>query len=264
MDEAPLLPLSPSRAADFKSCPQLFKFRAVDRLPEPPEPSMARGTLVHVVLEGLLRLPPRQRTRDRALAMLAEGWEALREAGEAPELDAGERRAWMAGAERLLLNYFRLEDPGQVEVHRLEWWVEHAGSGSLLRGIIDRVEVLPGGGWRLTDYKTGPSPSEAWSLGAFFALRFYALVCWRAHGEMPAELRLLHLAEPVTLTLRPTRATLEGLERQLEALGLAIARAHRTGDWRPRRGAPCSWCPHRGICPAWEEAPRPASASAGV
>ena len=31
MEEA-LIKLSPSSATDFKSCPQLFKFRSVDRL----------------------------------------------------------------------------------------------------------------------------------------------------------------------------------------------------------------------------------------
>ena len=55
--EIGLIPLSPSRAADFKACPQLFKFRAIDRLPEPSDPSRARGTLVHAVLERLCRLP---------------------------------------------------------------------------------------------------------------------------------------------------------------------------------------------------------------
>src|SRR5690348_16741497 len=50
----PRLPsLSPSRAADFKTCPLLFRFRTIDRLPEQPSPDQARGTLVHAVLERL-------------------------------------------------------------------------------------------------------------------------------------------------------------------------------------------------------------------
>ena len=28
--------LSPSRAADFMQCPLLYRFRVIDRLPEPP------------------------------------------------------------------------------------------------------------------------------------------------------------------------------------------------------------------------------------
>jgi putative RecB family exonuclease len=35
--------LSPSRAADFKQCPLLYRFRAIDRLPEPPSTAQLRG-----------------------------------------------------------------------------------------------------------------------------------------------------------------------------------------------------------------------------
>ncbi|HEX2823388.1 MAG TPA: PD-(D/E)XK nuclease family protein, partial [Streptosporangiaceae bacterium] len=37
--------LSPSRAADFMTCPLLYRFRVIDRLPEPPTTATARGTL---------------------------------------------------------------------------------------------------------------------------------------------------------------------------------------------------------------------------
>jgi putative RecB family exonuclease len=45
--------LSPSRAADFKTCPLLYRFRCLDRLPEPPSPAAAREELVEIVLDGL-------------------------------------------------------------------------------------------------------------------------------------------------------------------------------------------------------------------
>jgi putative RecB family exonuclease len=53
-----LVPLSPSRASDYKTCPQLFKFRAIDRLPEPADIYSTKGTLVHAVLERLYLLDP--------------------------------------------------------------------------------------------------------------------------------------------------------------------------------------------------------------
>src|SRR6185437_7048867 len=52
--ERPARPsLSPSRAGDFLTCPLLYRFRVIDRLPEPPSPAAVRGTLVHSVLERL-------------------------------------------------------------------------------------------------------------------------------------------------------------------------------------------------------------------
>ncbi|WP_296606109.1 PD-(D/E)XK nuclease family protein, partial [Nocardioides sp.] len=49
--------LSPSRAGDFLSCPLLFRFRTIDKLPEPFSPDAVRGTVVHKVLEDLFDLP---------------------------------------------------------------------------------------------------------------------------------------------------------------------------------------------------------------
>jgi putative RecB family exonuclease len=42
--------LSPSRAGDFMTCPLLYRFRVIDRIPEKPAPAAVRGTLVHAVL----------------------------------------------------------------------------------------------------------------------------------------------------------------------------------------------------------------------
>jgi len=72
--------LSPSRAADFKTCPLLFRFRTIDKLPEQPTADQARGTLVHAVLERLFDLPAAERTPEAAAALVAPSWAALLEA----------------------------------------------------------------------------------------------------------------------------------------------------------------------------------------
>ena len=52
----PVASLSPSRAGDFTTCPLLFRYRTVDRLPESTSPAAVRGTLVHRVLEQVFDL----------------------------------------------------------------------------------------------------------------------------------------------------------------------------------------------------------------
>ncbi|GIF36929.1 hypothetical protein Axi01nite_12400 [Actinoplanes xinjiangensis] len=76
--------LSPSRAADFKTCPLLFRFRTIDKLPETPSADQIRGTLVHAVLEHLFDLPAADRTPEAAAALVAPEWERL--VTEEPEL----------------------------------------------------------------------------------------------------------------------------------------------------------------------------------
>jgi putative RecB family exonuclease len=250
---ARLVPLSPSRACDYKTCPQLFKFRAIDRLPEPADIYSTKGTLVHAVLERLYLLDPPQRTLEWASSTILEVWEDLKCSEEyaSLQLDPEEEATWLGEGLNLLANYFRMEDPTRVMPHEMEWWVEHETERTLLRGIIDRVEILPDGEWVLSDYKTGRAPSESYALGSFFGLKFYALICWRTFGKLPKQLRLIHLKEPQVITLIPTPQMLEAMERQLDAIAQAILRAQDRNDWRPRPSSLCSWCPHRGICPAF-------------
>ncbi|MGH3470654.1 MAG: RecB family exonuclease, partial [Nocardioidaceae bacterium] len=76
--------LSPSRASDFMSCPLLYRFRVIDRLPEKPSIDAVRGSVVHKVLEDLFDLPAFERTRERANLLLEPIWESL--LAEEPEL----------------------------------------------------------------------------------------------------------------------------------------------------------------------------------
>ena len=246
------LKLSPSSASDFKSCPQLFKYRVVDRLPEPVSAVAARGSLVHLVLERLFAEPPSERTPGRAGQLLEQLWDEHWSDDVGPTgSPEDDDRAWLEASRRLLDNYFKLEDPSRLNAERLEWRVGYELSDMHLRGVIDRLEVHPDGAWTITDYKTGRVPGESREQAAFFGLRFYALVCWRAFGVMPKSIRLVYLSDPAVLTLTPHERMLAAFERQMTALGSAIRRAIERDDWRARPSPFCLTCPHQDICPAW-------------
>lgn len=247
------LQLSPSSASDFKSCPQLFKFRKVDELPEPVSGAAARGSLVHAVLERLFLDEPEARTPERAVELLEALWTEVRSDPEIRPsgLIDDEESKWIAQGRMLLGNYFRLEDPRIIHATRLEWWVEYELPDLQLRGIIDRLEERPDGSWVLTDYKTGRVPGETRELAAFFGLRFYALVCWRAFGVIPHEIRLVYLSDPAILSLHPHERMLSAFEKQLTALGSAIRKALHNDDWRARPTPYCMSCAFHSVCPAW-------------
>lgn len=255
--------LSPSRAADFRTCPLRYRFRVLDKLPERSSPAAVRGTLVHAVLERLFDLPAADRTPAAASALVPAEWQRLaRTSPEIAELYGsdvtGELPAMLAGARRMLAGYFALEDPRLLEPLARESRVEVVlSSGLQLRGCIDRLDPAIGGDVRVVDYKTGRLPGEAYEAAALFQLKFYALMLWRTRGEVPTELRLLYLNDTVVLTHHPDAAELAAFERLLGALWRAIARATATGDFRPRRGTMCSWCDHQVRCPEWGGTPPP-------
>ena len=71
------LALSPSRAADFKQCPLLYRYRAIDRFAETPTPAQTRGTVVHAALENLFDMPAELRTQESADLLVEGAWGAL-------------------------------------------------------------------------------------------------------------------------------------------------------------------------------------------
>ena len=267
----PARSLSPSRALDFQSCPLLYRFRVIDRLPEPPSPAAVRGTLVHSVLEALYDLPAERRTLDEAIDLVAPQWAQL--TAERPEVvgmlaDAGtESAAWLRGAGDLVEAYFTMEDPTRLEPAGRELRVEaELPSGLVLRGFVDRLDRAPTGQLRVVDYKTGKAPGAGFEARAMFQMRFYALVLWHMHGELPTVLQLMYLSTGVVLRYEPDEDDLQAMQRKVEALWLAIERAMDSGDWRASKSALCSWCAHKALCPAWGGTPPalPDTASAVV
>ena len=255
--------LSPSRAGDFVTCPLLYRFRTVDRLPEPYSPDAVRGTVVHKVLEDLFDLPAAERTPDRAGAMLVPAWERLLE--QDPELsgmfedgEGAEAAAWLTSCRSVLDRYFTLEDPRRLEPAERELYVETLlDSKLLLRGFVDRIDVAPTGEIRVVDYKSGRSPGEMFEAKALFQMKFYALVIWRTRGVVPAMLQLVYLGNGEILRYVPDEADLRATERKVEAIWRAIRLAEESGDWRPNRSRLCDWCAHQAICPAWGGTPPP-------
>src|SRR5690349_25170586 len=102
--------LSPSRAADFKQCPLLYRFRAIDRLPEPTSPAQLRGSVVHAALEQLYALPAADRVPDTARDLVEPAWQQV--LAEQPELaddiEPAQRDGLLEEARALLSGYYRL------------------------------------------------------------------------------------------------------------------------------------------------------------
>lgn len=251
--------LSPSRAADFKQCPLLYRFRAIDRLPEPSSPAQVRGSVVHAALEQLYALPAAERHRETAMTLVAPAAEQL--VAAEPELADEIGPELLDEARALLSGYYRLEDPTRFDPDSCEQRVEvELEDGTLLRGFVDRIDVAPTGELRVVDYKTGRAPPEARALAEFkamFQMKFYAVALLRSRGVVPARLRLLYLADGQILDYTPDLDELLRFEKTLMAIWRAIQAAGATGDFRPSPSRLCDWCAHHAHCPVFGGSPPP-------
>ena len=246
--------LSPSKASEFTSCPLAFRFATIERRPQPASPHAVKGTLVHAALEGLFwQHPAGRRTPEAALLELERAWDSLQGDPEYVELalQPEEAAAFRVDAEMLVHNYFRLEDPDVVQTVGVELGVETMVDGMRLRGIIDRLDLAPDGSLTVVDYKTGRAPAERYERSSLGGVQTYALLCESVVGRAPAEVRLLHLREPIAISTVATEQTIRGQRRRAVAIWSAIERACDTEDFRPHTGPLCAFCHFKPDCPAF-------------
>ena len=246
------LALSPSRASDFKTCPLLYRYRAIDRLPEAPSAPAVRGTLVHSTLERMFGRPAEERTPDLTVADVEPLWEQM--SAEYPQLaeliPAEDLPSWLTSARDLVRTYFSLEDPRRFTPEACELAIEiEVGDGVPLRGFVDRLDRAATGQLRVVDYKTGRSPGPDFEAKALYQLKFYALMIFKMRGVIPAQLKLIYLADALSLTYSPSQDELVAFESGVAALWEAIIRARRTGDFPARQSRMCEWCSYQALCP---------------
>jgi putative RecB family exonuclease len=245
--------LSPSKVASFKDCALAFRLSAIEHLPEPPSPHAAKGTLLHRALELLMwedEGPGRTMTAaleklDRAIPEVLDGAEF-----GGLTFDGSERDEFIADAERLLRNYFDLEDPRRVRVLGTELRLSVEIGTLRLSGIIDRLDLDPDGGLVVTDYKTGRAPSVQHEQSRLGGVQFYAFLCEQFFGKRPSRVQLLHLREPLAISTVPSDQSIRGLRQQIVAVWSAVEQACAREDFRPKPGWLCDHCAFHEYCPA--------------
>jgi putative RecB family exonuclease len=257
--------LSPSKVSTFKDCALAFRFSAIDKLPEPPSLPAVKGTTVHRALELLFAADPADRTPDRAASCLDD---ALTEMADHPdyqmlELDQSAESAFATDASAMVRRYFDLEDPRTITPVGLELMLEAEIDGLVVRGIIDRLEEDEHGQLVVTDYKTGRTPSVQQEQSRLGGVHFYAFLCQKVLGRLPARVQLVYLgSQPQVITTTPSEQSVRGMEKKVAAIWSAVQRACEHDDFRPKRSALCNWCSFQAYCPAFGGDPDQARAIA--
>ncbi|MDK8663089.1 MULTISPECIES: RecB family exonuclease [Corynebacterium] len=250
------LALSPSRASDYKRCPLQYRFRAIDRLPEPSTEAQVKGTLVHAVLEEMFSWPREERTYPAAVKRLKPTWEQMRIDDPTCAEPVEDDYQLLVDARTLLRGYFTMENPLGFDAHAQEMPVDFTlPNGVPVRGFIDRVDIAQTGEVRVVDYKTGKKPLPRYSQDAQFQMRFYALVYWRLFGVVPTQLKLMYLKVMDSMILTPSREELEYFERDLAELWWKIEADGKAGSFRPQQSKLCGWCAFQSLCPVFGGTP---------
>ena len=245
------LRLSPSAVSEYENCPQQYKYRKIDKLPEPPSLDAERGTLVHTVLQDLFEIPASGRTVESAVDLLPSRWSA--QLADKPELVGmvTNEKEWLDRASALLSTYFTLENPTTFEATHREMHLENDFDTNVyLHGYVDRLDVASTGEVRIVDYKTGKAPKPGWEEKSLFQLRVYALLYWKNNGVLPRLLQLIYLGDGKLVKSNPTIAELESTEKVLRRVAKDIFISIEKQYWPAKPSRLCDWCYFKSICPA--------------
>jgi RecB family exonuclease len=240
--------LSYSRLARFEQCPLSFKLHYIEKREAEPGTPLRFGKLMHAVLERLLReVVEDERSgplpESRALDLLREAWAAEGLTG----IDV-----FQEGID-ILKTFVR--DQGVID-HQDVLAIERefrlpVGPFTVL-GFIDRVDRVDDETVEVIDYKTNRQLFTRDEVDTSLQMSLYHLAAQRLWPwAKKVRLTFLMLRHGLRMTTERSPEQLEAALAYVEALG---RRTETATEFPPRLNPNCSYCDHRGHCPAYAEA----------
>jgi DNA helicase-2/ATP-dependent DNA helicase PcrA len=224
----------------YRTCPLKYKFARVFRIPSEPTLNQRFGIVVHQVLERYHASGGR--TLDELLGLLEAGW---RRGGFGSGDEERQLHEKAGAALRRYHGRFTSEPAEPV-------WFERSFQFRLgahtLRGRVDRVDRLPGGGYELIDYKTGRPKTRA-QLREDVQLALYAVGAREAWHLDASQQAYLYVLDDEKVPLPTDEVDPEWIQDTV----FEVADGIMGQGFEPTPSyAACSMCDYRIACPAAE------------
>lgn len=246
-----IMRISYSSLETYKNCPLKYKFKHIDRVPEPKSKEAQFGTLIHSVLNYIhtpTLVPP---TLEQALNYFVTGWKP-----EVYEDDIEERSAFTQGIQ-MIQRYYENTDIASANIVDLEsrFAIEigNAETGiHTVSGIIDRIDKTKDG-YEIIDYKTARKMPSQDKVDNDIQLSIYLKAFLERYPKEKENLdkitvSLYYLKHGVKLSSKRTQKDLERLEAQF----LHVIEAIEKAEFEPILSPLCDWCGYKRICPLWK------------
>jgi putative RecB family exonuclease len=243
--------LSPSRLADFQTCPRRYQHASVERIPQPASYATAKGRFVHYIFEQLMKLEAPERTIDAARRFIEPARQEVLTAQvrEEIELDDAAEARLLSETQVILERYFVLEDPRTVNSEGIEMRIAVTVGDTPLFGILDRLDRDDDGHLVIVDYKTGSLPNRDYDSQTFANAELYAVLCEQKFGERPTRIRLLYVAHGEALERPVSEPVIRARADAATNAWVKINRYYADGEFpaTPSRNA-CRFCAYTELC----------------
>jgi DNA helicase-2/ATP-dependent DNA helicase PcrA len=230
----------------YRTCPLKYKFARVFGIPQEQTINQRFGIVIHQVLERFHSQGAagggEGGSLERLMALFGAAWRRSGFGESDDELQYRER------AVEALKRYHQRESQSGASPRWVERKFDFRIGPHHLRGRVDRVDALPGGGYELIDYKTG-DPKPRRELEADVQLAIYRLAAREAWSLDRAAGSYWYVLADEKVAVGASPDDLERVEGTVLEVGEGILGQ----DFEPRPSPEiCSWCDFRLICPASE------------
>jgi DNA helicase-2/ATP-dependent DNA helicase PcrA len=238
--------LSASDIDTYRTCPLKYKFARVFRIPQEPTVHQRFGILVHQVLERFHARERSSGTLADLLGLLDAGW---RRGGFG---DSEEERQLRGKAAAALTRYHERFQSSESQPVWFERQFTFKLGPHLLRGRVDRVDLLPGGEYELIDYKTG-RPKSAAQLADDVQLSLYAVGAREAWSLEASRQAYYYLLDDEKVSVPVSAEGDADRSEWIQAVAMEVAEGILSQGFEPTPSfAACSVCDYRLVCPAVE------------
>ncbi len=243
--------LSPSRLADFQTCPRRYQHASVERIAQPASYATAKGRFVHYVFEQLFALDPPDRTMAAARGFVPAAEENILTTQVRSEINLDEAglAQLLAEADLMIERYFTMEDPRTITSEGIEMRVGVTIEDTPLFGILDRLDRDEQGNLIIVDYKTGSLPNRNYDAQTFANAELYAALCEEKFHERPTKIRLLYVSQGETIERSVSDVVVKARATSAVTAWHKIKRYYDDGDFpaTPSKNA-CRFCSFTELC----------------
>jgi len=240
--EIQILKLSASSMKTYEQCPKKYYYNYIEKLPKKDWSHLDLGNLCHKTLELFHKNYIQFGTKHKTLAKLMEMSfkEAIKEFQNT-------NKEILLDAKKMLDDYLKkVKKDGMPIVKGIEKGFEISLSEDvIIRGFIDRVDIIKDGSLQVVDYKTTKNEKYLDE----FQLLVYGLWLQQEFGSLDyfsgSYVLLKHGSK--TKDFEFNNKDLDRIKRKI----LDYANKIKTEDtWTPIPTILCVWCDFKNICPA--------------
>lgn len=229
----------------YEECPQKYKFRYIERIPEKPRHFFSFGSSVHLALEffyGVKTLPAP--SLEEVLNYYRQNWIS------AGYKDKVQEEEYFADGEDILKRFYQKH----ISDFKIPFFVEYKFdfkiNGVPITGRIDRIDKTPDGKLWVTDYKTGKALEKERVL-TDGQLTLYQVACEELLGAPVARLSFYHLP---TLKEQIIERHSEDIVSDLRKKVTRVADSITQELFEPLPSEQkCRWCDYKILCPVYQD-----------